>query len=117
MSSEAPQGVKISAYLFFGLAGLYVLSLCCTLAYVGVLSADLDTATLAMIAVGSSCFLILFAALYGGTGYGLLQQQSWSRIAAIVLSVLLLCSFPIGTIIGGVVIYFMFQEDVQQALA
>jgi hypothetical protein len=64
-----------------------------------------------------ACVGILFTALYGFVGYSLSKLQKWSRIAAIVLAVLALCAFPIGTIAGGVVLYFMFQQDVQAAFA
>ena len=63
------------------------------------------------------CFTLLFTLFYAGVGYGLLKMQSWARIAAIVLAILSLCSFPIGTILGGVVLYFMFQQETIQAFS
>lgn len=66
---------------------------------------------------GALAFLIVFLALYAGVGYGLLKMMKWARIAAIVLGVLALCSFPIGTAMGGYVLYLMFQEENKQAFA
>lgn len=117
MSSEAPQGVKISAYLFFANAVLTLLGFCGLLGFMGlVVAQEEDLAGAAVFGV-AACFVLLFALLYGAVGYGLLQLQSWSRIAAIILAILALCSFPIGTIIGGVVLYFMFQEEAQEAFS
>jgi hypothetical protein len=39
----------------------------------------------------------------------------WSRLAAIILAIVALCNFPLGTIIGAIVLYFMFQEETKQA--
>ena len=119
MSSETPQGVKISAYLFFATAVLYILSFCGALGVAGMFatSPDSDAASVAGLVAVSACFLLLFTILYGAVGYGLLKLQSWARIAAIILAILALCSFPIGTIIGGIVLYFMFQEEAKQAFS
>ena len=117
MSSQAPQGVKISAYIFFGLGALMLLGVCGIIAFLGLglASGEMED-QLVGLGVGL-CFTLLFTVLYGATGYGLLQMRSWARIAAIVLAILSLCSFPIGTILGGIVLYFMFQQEVTQAFS
>jgi len=119
MTVETPQGVKISAYLFFAAAVLNLLFFCGALGAAGLLatSPDPDAAGFAGLAVMVSCLSFLFIILYAAVGYGLLQVKSWARIAAIVLAILVLCNFPIGTIIGGIVLYFMFQEEAQQAFS
>jgi hypothetical protein len=43
-------------------------------------------------------------------GAGLLARQAWGRILAIVVAVLSLLNFPIGTIIGIYVIWVLLQE-------
>ena len=117
MSSETPQGVKISAYLFFANAVLYILLFCGAIGFAGLMaSQESDLAGVGGIAFGA-CFILLFVLLYAAVGYGLLQLKSWARIAAIILAILALCSFPIGTIIGGIVLYFMFQEEAKQAFS
>ena len=61
-------------------------------------------AGLVMIAVG---IFELFVA------FGLWNFKKWSRIATIVLSVLNLLNFPIGTIISAAIIYFLgFNKDI-----
>jgi len=117
LSSEAPQGVKISAYIFFGLGVLTLLGVCAIIAILGLglASGDIEDQ---MVGLGVGlCFTLLFTVLYGVTGYGLLKLQSWARIAAIVLAILSLCSIPIGTILGGVVLYFLFQQESTQAFS
>jgi len=117
MSSDAPQGVKISAYLFFANAILTLLGFCGLLGFMGlILSEGEDMGGVAVFGI-SACFLLLFVLIYGAVGYALLQLQSWARIAAIVLAILALCSFPIGTIIGGIVLYLMFQPEAQEAFS
>lgn len=48
-------------------------------------------------------------------GWGLLQLQNWARWVAIVLAVLGLCAFPIGTIIGALIIWYLLQDEARQA--
>ena len=115
--SQAPQGVKISAYIFFALGALTLLGLCAIIVVLGLgLSSGEASDQLAGLSIGL-CFTLLFTVLYGAVGYGLLKMQSWARIAAIVVAILSLCSFPLGTIGGGVVLYFMFQQEVTQAFS
>ncbi len=115
--SQPPQGVKISAYIFFALAALYLLAMCAFIAVLGIGLASGEGAE-QFIGFGiGSCFILVFAVLYGGVGYGLLKLQSWARIAAIVLAILTLCNIPLGTILGGVVLFFMFQEENSQAFS
>ncbi len=120
--TQVPQGVKISAYIFYAYAVLLLLAMC------GILVANLlplatgggDTKDIAPLLIGPAvggCLLIIFAAIYGFIGYSLMRLQKWSRIAAIVVAILALCSFPIGTIMGGIVLYFMFQKEVTAAFA
>lgn len=121
--TQPPRGVKTSAYIFFAYAGLLVLVLCYfifTFSAAAIGASGGDTEGIAAVVIGPAiggCVALLFLALYAGTGYGLLKVQKWARVAAIVLSVLALCSFPIGTAMGGYVLYLMFREENKQAFA
>jgi hypothetical protein len=116
MSSEAPQGIKISAYLFFAAAVLWLIIFCGLLGFLGLSAADTGGEAGPLIGFGfAACFSLLAVVLYGAVGYGLLGLQSWSRLAAIILAIVALCNFPLGTIIGAIVLYFMFQEETKQA--
>jgi hypothetical protein len=44
-------------------------------------------------------------------GIGLLKYKPWARILAIVLSVLHLINFPIGTILAAYALYVLFSEE------
>ncbi len=44
-------------------------------------------------------------------GYGLITQKSWGRVAALVVLVLGLLNFPIGTIIGVYGLWVLLQEE------
>ncbi len=117
---EPPQGVKISAYLFFANAVLTLLGMCGLLAFIPIALSDAgssDTTPIMISMGGGACVLLILVILYAAVGYGLLKLQSWARIAAIVLAILSLCSFPLGTIIGGVVLYFMFQPEATKAFS
>ena len=48
---------------------------------------------------------LLFAILLHFTSKGLLNQKKWARITTIILGVLMLFGFPVGTINGVLLIY------------
>ena len=47
-------------------------------------------------------------------GIGLLYMQNWARWLAIALAVLSLLVIPIGTVIGAIVLVYLFNEPVRQ---
>ena len=47
-------------------------------------------------------------------GYGLYQLQPWSRIAGIVLSIVSLLWFPIGTALGVYGLWVLFSAEGQR---
>jgi hypothetical protein len=46
-------------------------------------------------------------------GYGLLNYKSWARILAIILAILNLCLFPIGTALGIYTLVIMFNQETE----
>lgn len=72
--------------------------------------------TISIIVLG---FLFLFFLLSGGlaiaTGVGLLQMKNWARWLAIIQALLALLNFPIGTIIGGLIIAYLFSDSTREA--
>lgn len=66
-------------------------------------------AIVVMAIIGFFAVLVLVANV--AVGWGLLALQNWARWAAIILSVLRLPNFPIGTVIGGLIIYYLFQDE------
>jgi len=63
--------------------------------------------------VGTSLAVLLTALGIPGivAGAGVLARRSWGRILAIVVAVLSLLNFPIGTIIGIYAIWVLLQES------
>lgn len=49
--------------------------------------------------------------------WGLWTLRSWARTLTIVLSAIGLINFPVGTIIDGLVIWYLFQPHVKEAFA
>ena len=50
-------------------------------------------------------------------GYGLYRLQPWARIAGIVLSVLSLLVFPLGTVLGIYGLWVLFSKDGERLFA
>jgi hypothetical protein len=44
-------------------------------------------------------------------GYGLLKRRAWGRVLAIVVGILGLVNFPIGTVIGLYTLWVLLQEQ------
>ncbi|MCG8351258.1 MAG: hypothetical protein MI924_26095 [Chloroflexales bacterium] len=44
-------------------------------------------------------------------GYGLLKRRSWGRYLAIVIGILNLVNFPVGTLIGIYTLWVLLQEE------
>jgi hypothetical protein len=74
----------------------------------------LATAIVSTVMIFFAGVLLLVAAGNIIIGWGLWKQREWGRIGALVLAVLRLFSFPIGTIIGALIIWYLFREDVSQ---
>lgn len=80
----------------------------------GLISGD-DTAMWVTSLVGGG--IGFFIAAMGGVsilaGWGLLKRQEWARILIIVLSILSLPGFPIGTALGVYGLWVMFNDEVK----
>ena len=49
-------------------------------------------------------------------GLALLKQKGWARVLAIILAVLALTSFPVGTAVGIYAIWVLTQKETEQLL-
>ena len=64
-----------------------------------------------------SLFIFAFGVFQFFVAGGLLRKELWAKTSAIVLGILMLFSFPIGTFIGIVTIYFLvFDRKVAKIL-
>lgn len=121
--STAETVVKVWAILSWIGAGLSAIGAIGMLFFAGsgmmMLLPDLDevgaeTGAMGAFGIFFAVLMIGFAVLYFFVGLGLWRRQNWARITTIVLSVLSLLSFPIGTVIGALGIYFFgFEEAVK----
>lgn len=66
------------------------------------------------IGIGLS-FCLLFALAFLAVGIGLWRLWPWARWGAIVLAVLSLPAFPVWTAIGGLIIWYLLQDEAKQA--
>ena len=89
--------------LIFGDRGPCLLQNLCGLAQV----LSLPFALTALVSSG-----VLYGLVALGTGWGLLEMYGWARWCALVLAVLTLLTFPIGTVIGALVIWYLLRRDV-----
>ena len=109
------QQINIIAYLYLALGiltliGAFIVTL--AVAGGGWLSGD-ETAIAVTSTVG---FAIGGVMAIGGifslvAGYGLLKRRSWARTLTIVLSVINLLNFPLGTALGGYALWVMLKDE------
>ena len=87
------------------------------LAGIGLLSGDADALPILMfIAVIAAGFLLITSVPDIIGGIGLVKRQSWARILVLILSVLKLINFPLGTIVGIYSIWLLMQDEAVQML-
>lgn len=83
----------------------------------GLLSGDARAAGITM-GVGAlvACILLVLAAPGLIGGFGLLKHQSWARVLVLILGVLALFSFPVGTALGIYTIWVLTRPEVNSLL-
>ena len=87
------------------------------LAGIGVLSGDRDALpVLTLIATISAGFLAVISVPDIIGGIGLIKRQSWARILVLILSVLKLVNFPLGTIVGVYSIWVLMKDEAAELL-
>ena len=64
-----------------------------------------------LVTSGVLCFFIPGIAADFAAGLGLLQYKAWARILAIILGIINLILFPIGTALGIYTLIIMFNEE------
>jgi hypothetical protein len=63
-------------------------------------------------AIAVLCGLMSIPSLLAG--WGLAQHRSWARILAIILAILSLPNFPVGTAIGVYALVILFNDEAKQ---
>jgi hypothetical protein len=115
--------VKVIAVLFvlfgiFGLVGAFFSSV-----ILGVLAgmagasgnegAPVGAAILGLTGIALTTILLVLSIPSLVAAYGLLMLRPWARILAIILAVLSLLRFPIGTVFGVYVLVILFRKDAE----
>jgi hypothetical protein len=101
--------------LFFLIIGAFVFFL---LSSIGAISGDAQAVAILSV-VGSFVAGILSILGLPGmvAGLGLLARKTWARYLAIVLGILNLLNFPIGTVVGAYTLWVLMQEKVADYFA
>jgi hypothetical protein len=91
-----------------------LVGMCGCLLMTGIGAASGDLQALAILGVvGAVCgaFFVVLAVPGLLAGYGLLIRASWGRVLAIVVGVLGLFNFPVGTVIGIYALWVLLQNS------
>ena len=67
---------------------------------------------------GTTCLVVLglfFGLALVFAGWGLLRMKQWARWLAFVLAIISLFFFPIGTVVGALIIWYLLKGDVNEA--
>jgi hypothetical protein len=79
---------------------------------VGVVSGDSEAmAILGIVGTSVGVFLAALSAPGIAAGIGLLKRKSWGRFLAMVVGVLGLLNFPVGTLIGVYMLWVLMQDS------
>jgi len=101
--------VYIISNAFMALLGGFLLFF---LTGIGVISGEAEAiAILGLVGMFVSGILVVLALPGMIAGYGLLRRKECGRILAIIIGILNLINFPIGTIIGVYALWVLFQES------
>jgi len=105
----------IVGHAIFLLVGLFVFVL---LTGIGIASGEREAMTI-LTTVGTAVGLLLVVLGIPGlvAGAGLLARKTWARILAIVVGILGLVNFPIGTVIGAYTLFVLMQDAAPEYFA
>ena len=117
---KRPDGVTVIAVWYFVEAFFLLVGVCSLLAIpVSGVFADIGDPTGEFWAVfGITCgviWLLISGIALVLAGWGLLRMKQWARWLAFVLAIFGLFAFPIGTVIGAVIIWYLLKGDVREA--
>jgi glucose uptake protein GlcU len=101
----------VGAALFL-LIGFFVFTL---LTGIGAASGEPEAVrVLSVVGMAVGMFLAALSIPGIAAGYGLLAHKSWGQVLAIVVGVLNLINFPIGTIIGAYTLLVLLQDSANE---
>ena len=109
--------VKIVGWIWIILSALGLLVMCCSMILAVFIGTSAQGDENAMMFLGIALVVLVALAIFiciPGlvAGVGILQYQSWGRMAGIAVAVLSLCNIPLGTAMGGYTLWVLFNEEV-----
>lgn len=115
-ASKRPDGVTILSLWYLVLAGGALFGACATSLPIGVVTLHPDMAGggrfIASVLLGLGLGAALFmAVVFGLAAWGLWRLREWGRIGAMVLALLHLPFFPMGTVIGIATLWYLSSHD------
>lgn len=114
-----PDGVSIIAIYYFVMSALFFLGSLAILLFAVfpiLFTVNDPDAIIGLFAVGFGMLVTLILAFANlAVGIGLWQLREWGRWGAIVLAVISLLGFPIWTIIGALIIFYLLQPEPKEA--
>lgn len=82
----------------------------------GLLSGDpLATAVFGALGGGATALLLILSAPWLIGGLGLLARRPWARVYAVILGILMLGWFPLGTLLGAYTLFVLLPSDTRHA--
>ena len=107
--------IKVIAWLYIVLGAVMLLSACIAVFAIfggGLISGDRTAMNVTGLVAAIVGILLVSLSVPGIiAGFGLLRYQGWARILALVLGVLNLPGFPVGTILGIYTIWALLDEE------
>lgn len=106
--------ITVVAWLHILEAFLYIGGAILLMAFfsgIGLMSGEREAlGILTVVGLCAGGFLLLFGIPVALAGWGLLRKQYWARVLAMVLAILGLFLFPIGTIVGAYVLWVLTSQ-------
>ncbi|MGB8647820.1 MAG: hypothetical protein WCF84_21480 [Anaerolineae bacterium] len=116
---KRPDGVTIIALGDFLVGGMVLLGACAILMSMATIAFAPGEAGGRMVAIGFVGIGLLAtlaaAAMSLAAGWGLWRLREWGRWVTIVLAILMLLGFPFGTVLGGLMIWYLLKPEVARA--
>ena len=119
LRKDRDDGITLLSLYHFVLAGAFLLGTVFVALPAGITAIvgifEDPGALIATLILGIIAFVLMsFCILFLVVGYGLWTMRQWARVAAIALAMVSLFAVPLGTIIGGVTIWYLIKPEVAE---
>ena len=114
---KRPDGITVLSVYHFLVAALSAMGICVGFVFLLALAfSNQYVSPVVPILLGFGIVLSFILVLANAAaGWALLKMLEWGRWLSVALGVLSLLLFPVGTIIGAVVIWYLLQPEVKDA--